>query len=66
MRNKEIELKEPETKSQSEARMMFKTPIRKQEMVKNKGSTQAQGRDIKSNTKTWLKVHNNIEYYKRH
>ena len=52
MRNKEIELKEPETKSQSEARMVFKTPIRKQEMVKNKGSTQAQGRDIKSNTKT--------------
>ena len=39
MRNKEIELKEPETKSQSEARMVFKTPIRKQEMVKNKGST---------------------------
>ena len=38
MRNKEIELKEPETKSQSDARIVFNTPIRKQEMVKNKGS----------------------------
>ena len=38
MRNKEIELKETETKGQSEARMVYNTPIRKQEMVKNKGS----------------------------
>ena len=38
MRNKEIESSEPETNSQSEARIVFKRPIRKQEMVKNKGS----------------------------